>query len=209
MNRNNKSALGLFSIILNINFIFIILAIIWGIAKKEPSMKFQEYGFITKFSALQLFIIGIVCFRSFQNTKKIIWLLIALGFSFLALDELFLIHENLDQWIHNIFNLEKTKWTDKIDDFIILFYGIIGAIFMTGNYRVFIKNKPGLLITATGFLLMVLSVIIDTTTNDTLVFSTKLIDGDIQYHIAAIIEESFKIISEGTLLTGFITYLKS
>jgi len=208
MNQNNKEAIGLFSIILNINLALITLAILWGIVKKEPSMKFQEYGFITTFSAIQLLTIGIISFLSFRIKKTIIWLLIAFGFTFLALDELFLIHENLDVWIHSLLGLEKTKWTDKIDDFIILFYGIIGAVLMAKNYKTFIQNKTGLLFTVSGFIFMVLSVVIDTLTNDNLIFSTQLIDTETQYHLSCIIEESVKIISEGTLLAGFIMYLK-
>lgn len=80
---------------------------------------------------------------------------------------------------------------------------------MTRSYKLFLANRNGMILLVSGFILMVLSVLVDILTNDTLVFSSKLIDPDIQYHIGVIIEESLKIISEGFLLAAFYHYLIS
>ena len=48
------------------------------------------------------------------------------GFVFLAADDAFLIHENLDFKIHAALGIETTTWTDRIDDILIGVYGVVG-----------------------------------------------------------------------------------
>nr|WP_319398940.1 hypothetical protein [uncultured Carboxylicivirga sp.] len=91
---------------------------------------------------------------TFKKQKQAIWLMISKGFTFLALDEILLIHENIDKWIHAFFQITQTHLTDRIDDFIILLYGIVDGLLMIKNRRLFLNNKPGLALAITGFILM-------------------------------------------------------
>ncbi|WP_319548238.1 hypothetical protein [Desulfogranum marinum] len=104
---------------------------------------FTEDGFITKLSVFQLLVIGWLSYNIFRTQRiqrrsslwrdsSFVWLIIALGFLFLAVDELFLVHENIDYFIHDVFNMEETALTDRIDDFLVGLYGLagIGVLFV-------------------------------------------------------------------------------
>ena len=92
---------------------------------------FGEFHFVTWFSFAQLLFLSVLSAKIFDidvsgKTKHIlrsagfIWAIIAFGFFFLALDEIFLIHEIIDVAIHTVFNIEETGLTDRIDDVLIL-----------------------------------------------------------------------------------------
>ena len=91
---------------------------------------FQEGRFITLFSTLQLLVISWLSHRVLQVrsvTRKqslwrdpsAVWGIISIGFLFLAADDFFTIHENIDSLIHSIFKLQETGLTDRIDDILV------------------------------------------------------------------------------------------
>ena len=55
------------------------------------------------------------------------WLLLALGFLFLAVDEVALLHESFDRSAHRILGLQETALSDRLDDVIVLGYGVLGV----------------------------------------------------------------------------------
>jgi hypothetical protein len=104
---------------------------------------FDEGGFITKLSMLQLLALSWLAYKIFQARGGMrgrslwqgaakVWIIIALGFLFLTADERFRIHENIDFGIHDIFNLPETPLNDRLDDALVGLYGLagIGLLFM-------------------------------------------------------------------------------
>ena len=109
---------------------------------RNPLRYFDERGFITWLSVIQLLFIAYLCWkisiirahqhsslRGWKNPSRV-WQIMTGGFIFLALDEYFGIHENTDVSLHELFNLNENGLTSRIDDFLILFYAIIGLFFL-------------------------------------------------------------------------------
>jgi hypothetical protein len=136
-----------------------------------------------------------------------IWAFISLGFLFLAFDELWSIHERIDQKIHAIFSLEETAFTDRIDDFIVLFYGVIGAILIyahLGEFRSLTSLRKYLGI---GFVLLFLMILVDAGTNRKEYIDFMNIQGemrDIIVEVAWHTENVLKLMSEAVFLFGFL-----
>jgi hypothetical protein len=94
-----------------------------------------------------------------------IWLLMAAGFIYLALDEALSLHERLDIFIHHVFAIEETGITDRLDDVIVLFFGIVGAVVMFFHRREFRLLNGFRRLLVPGFVFLVLMVAFDTLNN--------------------------------------------
>lgn len=182
---------------------------------------FDEMQPITFLSTLQLFTIGWVCHQVLKLRSPVgfnlklptaIWGLMSFGFYFLGLDELLRIHESLDHNIHDIFGMQETPLTDRIDDLLIALYGIIG-IGMLYWFRKEINHFRFILpILSAGFACLFLMVILDAATNRSdlleLVFEKQLakqLKDDI-----GVLEDSFKLIAGAFFLRGMAqAYLKA
>lgn len=102
---------------------------------------YDENKLLTSVSSWQLVASSVVCVINsvllVSNRKKLklpgfpIWLLMALGFSLVALDEVYMYHENLDPWIHNVFAIKETALSDRIDDFIVGIYCVTLLLIVT------------------------------------------------------------------------------
>jgi len=134
---SNSPLLLLFTSLIAFDTIAIIIAIALGIHEGRPLVHFGEHHLITWISVLQLLTISFLSYNIFQTRRRtlehfnwrapfILWAIISLGFFFLAMDDLFMIHESIDHRIHDIFNLKETTFTDRIDDMIVGVYGLIG-----------------------------------------------------------------------------------
>ena len=100
---------------------------------RRPDAFFEEGSFITIFSSLQIIALAGMCallyqIRSEQSASPIgphlMWAIGACGLALLVLDEAFGLHEMFDLKIHALAGLEQTPWTDRIDDLIVLCYGL-------------------------------------------------------------------------------------
>ena len=125
------------------------------ILQRSPMRYFGEGGFMTWVSIIQLLVIASLCWkisslrkaktktsRFFSKRKpEIFWRVTGFGMFFFALDEGLKIHENLDRFILNYFQIEITDLTSRLDDFIILAYAIAGLLIIywfrneIANYR--------------------------------------------------------------------------
>ncbi len=177
-----------------------LVTLAYGFSIGSSGAGFDEGGFGTISSIVLLALISIVNLQIWSVRRRdalhephampIIWIIIALGFAFLALDDAFMIHENLDKLIHRLARITETETTDRIDDFLIFLYGVLGAAALY-FYRSEITRIPGLVVfLKVGFALMVLHVVFDT-------FSS-----------GKAIEESVKLFCEAVLLSGFTTALR-
>lgn len=102
------------------------LALILGLIVGDFDYHFQEHRFITWFSVVQLGATAWVCREVFRIRRVRLWLLLTIGFAFLAIDEGGKVHENIDRTIHKVFRIEETALSDRLDDLLIGLYGVIG-----------------------------------------------------------------------------------
>jgi hypothetical protein len=101
----------------------------------------DEGGFITRLSFFHLYAIGCVSASLYAVRREAsprkgwresywLWFFVALGFMFLALDEILEIHEHMDGYLHSVFHLRETMLTDRLDDIIPALYGLAGLAVM-------------------------------------------------------------------------------
>ena len=195
-----------------------LLAIFATIAIATPFDKlyrqFEDGGFITYFSVIQLFILSYFTGKTFNVRKQTlpsspqkshwkspvaIWGILSLGFSFLALDDLLMIHEFFDKTIHKVWQLQETGLTDRIDDAIIALYGII-AIAVLVSYRQELKKyRAALPSVIVAFVLLFAMVAVDTITNRNeileMFLASETVEG-IQDWIFTV-EDGLKLLAEG------------
>jgi hypothetical protein len=137
---------------------------------------FEESGFITFLSFLQLVFISILAwfvFKTRRGTSEsidwkapyVLWIIISIGFMFLAADELCGIHETADILIHKILGMQETDLSDRLDDAIVAFYVVIALAFLY-VYRTELKHyRAAFPLLGVGFCLMLVSIAVDAFTN--------------------------------------------
>lgn len=192
-------------------FIAVIVAVIYGKSAGDIEKPFQEGGFLTGFSFIQLLAVSGYTWGIFRlhevsfnlrvfKAKHVVWLFISVGFLFLAFDELFEIHENMDYLIHEVFKLRETGFTDRIDDLIILVYALTG-MFVIYNYRDGLKRYVSALpYLKWAFTFLYIMILLDmiSNRNDIVYFLIK--DGSLADTVGKwlrITEDGFKLIAEG------------
>ena len=186
--------------------------------ERNPMRYFDERGYITWLSVIQLLFIAYLCWkisivradrdsslRDWKNPSRF-WQIMTGGFIFLAADEYFGIHENLDVVFHELFGLSEDGLTSRIDDFIILFYAIIGILFLK-TFRTEFKN-----FTSTfrwffaGFSLCFLTILLDMLSHKGKILSLLMEDVDkiaFMHKWLETLEEIPKIFAEGAFIIAF------
>ncbi len=155
-----------------LNAIFLTIAILFGLSKGNIKAELGELGLITWISVCQLLFISGTSFKLFtlnNNTlslqswksSQILWVIIAMGFIFLALDELIHIHDMFGKQIAQFAFINNPKIASRIDDLIIVVYFSVGIIFLyffRNEIEKHTKVKPLFLV---GFLTLFVMVGID------------------------------------------------
>lgn len=189
------------------------------IVPEDPKAYFKEFQLITWISALKLLSIAYINRQIYQiqlNNKKSkfanLWFLISAGFIFLFLDEVLLIHENIDKTIHILLGINETGLSDRIDDLIVIIYAVIG-VFILRHYKYeilrFRESIPYLVL---GFLFLILRTIIDTVTNRADIIPNIISDPEslvLVSNFLAVSEGAGKIIAESFFITAFYYCWKS
>ena len=142
----------------------------------------------------------------FRGSARI-WALISLGFMFLVFDEALSIHEGTDLFIHWIFSLDETGLSDRIDDFIVLFYGIIGIILIYFHRSEFLNLTEFYKYLIVGAVLLCLMVFLDAFGNRSDVVDYLGMEGTLRNFVMKFVsigEELSKLLSEAIFLFGFM-----
>lgn len=172
--------------VVSFNLFASIFAITHGLLRTgNPSRYFGEGRYTTFLSAAQLLGIGFLSWRIFKRRVtnndrrpaasadgkagqgRWIWLLMAAGFLFLAVDEVAELHERMDRGLIRFFHLPRTPLTDRIDDAILASYGLAGLAMMWSCRRElmnFRRVMQGPMLA--GFAVMFLGILCDTLAND-------------------------------------------
>jgi hypothetical protein len=141
----------------------------------NPSRYFGEGRFTTAISCGQLLLAAFFSFSIFQARRAQtvgresagywLWAFVAGGFVFLAADDAFQFHEQMDKVINKIFHLPKTALTDRIDDAIICLYALIG-LWVLWMFRKEMRDfRRMLLPLIVGFVFAFASMVCDTLGN--------------------------------------------
>jgi hypothetical protein len=182
---------------------------------------FREGSVITIASVVQLATITRISMKIMQargggrrrpvwREPRAVWWATSLGFAFLAADDLFKIHENIDSLIHYAFDLEKNGVSDRIDDALVGIYGLVG-IGLLIVYRVELKNYgeaiPYLVV---GFALLFIMVALDIITNRRdILMAFFAHERALLLHIwLSLAEDTMKLFAEGFFLLGFYAALQ-
>ena len=205
------------SIILFLDSLAVTLAIARAVILDiSPATYFGEIGrdgYITYISFLQLSIAAIFAFRIFRvaklspklNQSGFFWLVVGIGLFFLALDDVVGIHEQLDYWLHDLFDLEETEITDMADDLIVGGYLAIGLIFVVSQWQAIKIFNQAFIFFRLGFVLASVMVLLDIVTSNMFFVSTITDNFTLQLAIKrwlSAIEDSTKIFAEGILIVG-------
>ncbi|MEM1278734.1 MAG: hypothetical protein AAGG53_01660 [Cyanobacteria bacterium P01_H01_bin.152] len=204
--------------VFSLNILAIVVAFI--IHHQGGRNPFGERGYITFLSVLQLLGIAWLAYKILQvkirtttllpKSIKLFWWLIIGGFVFLAADEFLAIHEILDLLIHDVFNLQETPVTDRIDDAIVGLYGMFGAGMVWVYRRELISDKRALAFLKRGFWLLIVMIVIDVVSNDQGFLERFFLPETAELIQAYLyqIEDSFKVLSEAFFVLAFYTVLK-
>lgn len=205
------------SLVMSIVFIDVIALTAAALTGNPPDRYFKEAMPITWLSFVQLLAVAAISWHIYTLRKKaygshnprslhILWLIIAAGFVFLAVDEIAKIHEGIDHLIHMILRMEETGLTDRIDDVIVLGYGLVGIgvlYYFRHEMKNFTSAMPLLIV---GFALMFLMVATDIATNRKDILSSLVSEPYLSatlYPWLGVMEEALKILAEAALLGGF------
>lgn len=187
------------------------------ISADDPKIYYKEFQLVTFISFIKLLIISRANWNIFRlkggtvrnidfNNPYALWLVISAGFLFLAADDLFLIHENTDKLIHFIFGMKETGLTDRIDDLIVLIYGILGLLILYSYREEIYRYRRSVPYILTGFVILFIRIVIDVITNRNDIIPIFISDETVETHLnnfLAVSEGAAKLLAQSFFLTGF------
>jgi len=189
---------------------------------ETPDYFFHEGRFITYISMLQLLIVSGLAWKIFLTRRGdlrgklhkrpfFIWLIIAIAFFCLSMDDALQIHEYTDTFVHNIFNIEESALTDRLDDIMVGFYGLVG-LFALFSYREELKKyKKALPYLFVGYSFVFLMIIFDVLTNRNDILPLVIADTNTcvaVFRWVDALEDIFKIFAGGLFIVAAYQCLK-
>jgi len=190
-----------------LDFVLLVGAIIHGSLTTDALYHFREYRLITFLSSFQLIAVAVIAWFVYETESNrtdspsshsgaFIWVLVAVGFVFLAFDEVMKIHEAIDFTIHRVLKMQESAITDRIDDVIVLAYAIVGLVFVyrsRASLQPYLKAVKPILIY--GVIVTLMMVAADITTNRRDIISDKTI-----FMALSVAEEVLKIAAEALFI---------
>lgn len=208
--------ISIYFLIILIDLASVIGAVLLG---KTPQEFFEEGKFITWLSCVHLAVLGGICLCSLlllshqeDRTREVkirtaFWALCCAGFFFLCVDEWFEVHENLDFMIHHVLGIKETSLTDRLDDLIVLLYGVLFAIGAFKFYKEVLEHKGMVRWLVAALVLFFIMCIFDFVSNDDYLYQFFTNDRGLDKEIGIIlgtIEDSFKLLAEGAFVIAFM-----
>ncbi|MEM9770725.1 MAG: hypothetical protein AAF889_03845 [Cyanobacteria bacterium P01_D01_bin.73] len=193
---------------------------------KSPMRYFGEAGIISWLSFLQLLALAMLSLWIFLVRKRSaplrwtapqsLWRWMAIGFFFLAVDEIAQIHEMVDNGFHALFQVQENRLTDSIDDLIVLLYGVIAGYVLYLFRREFRHYRPAFKLIGFAFFWAAVMVVFDVFTNinpESNIDAFKIFFADLESRHTLLvwlqaIEEAFKIVAEGLFISAFAICLQ-
>ncbi len=134
-----------------------------------------------------------------------LWRWLSILFLFLALDEVFKIHETLDHRLCDIFGWDRNGWADHIDDGLILVYGIVAAGLLLAHWREALRFTIAWPHFALAVVAAISTVALDFLGGEKRFVASMIGHADVKLvgDVLDIIEESFKIYGEIFFMGAF------
>jgi hypothetical protein len=186
---------------------------------RRPDKFFREGVLDLGLSAVLLVGTAVLCWRVFRTREATpgatgagLWRLVSAGFLYLALDEVFEFHERLDEGLHALVDVAETALSDRLDDLIVLGYGIAGAAVLW-RFRAEVAHfRPlaGFLRAAAVAFVLMAAIDLATSRHDLVLRVVPPPGGWDVWRFFRGIEESLKLVAEGTLLgTAYAALLRA
>lgn len=191
---------------------------------KSTLLHFDEWGIVTLISALHLIVTAMLAAlvfgarhpaqQSFRwRESSAIWMIMTVGFCFLAIDELLSVHEFIDISLHRTLGWQETPLSDRLDDLLLGLYALIGLgvlyVYREELHR-YRQTRPFF---AWGFALFFLSMALDTLINNgdnsdqLAIFLSPDMVVTVRFYLGAV-EEFFKLLAATCFLTGVFAILQ-
>jgi hypothetical protein len=140
------------------------LEVRWGLYAREP---FDEGGLITRVSVLLLAATAVYAGEIWRRAGqgRGVWLLVCLGFIFLALDEKTLIHEGLADLVRDVFGLDRGGPAGRLDDAIMGAYALAAVAVAVRWRKELLRVRASLAYWALGFAGLFATVALDALTH--------------------------------------------
>ncbi len=199
MLKNHKKKIIITFILLAIvNFAIIFASIKSSQGDGDPMYRFQERQAVTFISSLTLGLTGLTALFIYLLKKKIqplpekigFWLFSSLGFFYLCIDEYFMAHEGIDEWIASLFGYNLKNMNLNLDNLVIASFGIVSLIFCIYFRKAIWQQKIMLPFFALGALGLIGTVIFH---------SFESIN--VYYEVA---EESFKLVGVTAFFSAYL-----
>lgn len=189
----------------------------------DPKTYFKEFHIITWISAVKLLSISYLTWKTYKkraiqtlnsafSSQIKIWFLISAGFLFLFLDEVALIHENIDKAIHIIFSMQETGLSDRLDDLIVIIYAIVGIFILHKFKDEILRFKNAIPYIVVGFFFLIIRTVIDILTNRADIIPKFIKNEELLLttsNFLAVAEGSGKLLAETFFIVAFYYCLVS
>lgn len=212
----NKILLNIAPVIVSVS---IVLLIAWTTG--PFFYHFADTRLVNLYSFFQLFATAYVSFlackqlekggflKGHKNPSARPFFMSTIGFLFLGLDDVFSIHENIDRLIHIVLRIKETPWTDHIDDFILLIYGLIAIFFIKDFVREFRRHPYMVGLIICGFLSFFAMFCFDYLSNndETFIYFFKISSYSEMRHMKDLLQMadgSFQLLGEAFFLSAFV-----
>lgn len=190
----------------------LLLALVLGYERDNLDKHFGEDGFVTWFSFFNLlftsYVFALVFYNTLRNSREenssikksliysSVWLAIAIGFLWLSFDEILMLHEKTDKAFHKFFQIEETPLTNRIDDFMVFSYPILGMVILFLSRKGLYAYRKALYFLGIGVVFFFIMTVYD--------FMGKGLSS--KYHntrtLYQVYEESTKVLAEGFLIVS-------
>ncbi len=183
-------------------FVLVLVGLAVGLTPADEALDYHftdENGFITALSAFFLAVSSAFCvarlalFPSGSFRQKYTWTLLASGFAFLAIDEVFMIHEQIGWWMDDAYSSGPFRnW----NDIVVIGYGVIAIFLFAPTARVLARLPVMPFLMMAAFLAYTAHTAIDSLATNATVASM-------------IVEESFKLLCALLLAASAFEGLKA
>lgn len=182
---------------------------------------FGERGFITFLSTLQLLYTAWLAHKILQaqrfllsadkQPQLVLWRMITFGFIFLAADEFLSLHEVADLFIHDLLNMPVTNVSDRLDDLIVLLYGLLSIGLLWKYRQTFRPYKTAIALFRKGFMLLFLMIAFDLLANEQDLLEiafTPETSNTLQIYLNQV-EDTIKVFAEAVFILAFYSILQA
>ncbi len=138
----------------------------------RPNEHLAEDGLSTYFSFFQLLVVAALALIVFHVGRAttpgsswkgahLLWLLLGIGFVYLAFDELFMISQSIGDLLNSALDIDRAAIAERTGDIVVGLYGLAGLIVLILFRGELLRHRSALPLLISGIVLMVCTVGLD------------------------------------------------